>query len=158
MPYQLVRADDPLPSSITGPLVFLGGSCRGRDWRQDFYHRFESSDVTFINPRRDAFADPQLEPAAHAQQTEWDREMLDAADLTVFWLGEGLANQASRVEIGYAFGAQKPTVIGAEDNFLGGEHLTAFSGLVLSTSLDGLMNRFASLLTEYNARANDSAG
>lgn len=153
MVYQLVRAGNELKADLPQPRVFLGGSVRGRDWRQDFFSRFEQVDVTFINPRLESYPDPQLDPGAHASQTAWERNMLDQADMAVFWLGEGLANQASRVEIGYVIGKGIPVIIGADPSFLGGEHLTAFSGLVLSSSLDGLMNRFASLLTDYQANS-----
>lgn len=151
MPYKLVHADEALGEGLTSPKVFLGGSCRGRDWRLDFYHRFEQSDVTFISPRRDPFADPELDPASHAAQVGWDREAIDIADIVVFWLGEGLSNQAARVEMGYAIGKGKTVVIGAEEGFLGLEHLSAFSGIVLSSSLDGLMNRFASTLGAFHS-------
>lgn len=151
MPYQLIKADGLIPEDVNRPLVYLGGSQRGRDWRSDLYHRFEQTDVTFVNPKRDAFPDPEIDPVGHAQVVEWEKEMLDASDIAIFWLGEGLANQASRVEIGYCIGEKKPVLIGAEQGFLGQEHLTAFSGLVLSTSLDGLMNRFSSLLNSFRA-------
>ena len=150
MAYTLIRADEPIREDLVGPVVFLGGNCRGRDWRLDFYHRFEQSDVNFINPRREQFFDPELDPVKHATQVEWERQAMDRANIAIFWLGEGLANQASRVEIGYALGRKLPTLVGAEEGFLGLEHLSAFSGLVLSKSLDGLMNRFASLITTYN--------
>jgi hypothetical protein len=150
MPYTLIRADEIMREDLPQPLVFLGGNCRGRDWRLDFYHRFEQSDVTFINPRRDQFIDPELDPTSHATQVEWERKALQKADIAVFWLGEGLSNQAGRVEIGFALGQDKPTLIGAEEGFLGLEHLSAFSGLVLSKSLDGLMNRFASLMASFS--------
>lgn len=151
MPYALIKADEIVRPDLPRPLIYLGGNCRGRDWRLDFYHRFEQSDVTFVNPRRDAFVDPEIEPAAHAQQVEWERNALNRCDIAIFWLGEGLANQAARVEMGYALGRDKPVLIGSEEGFLGLEHLSAFSGLVLSKTLDGLMNRFASVLVEYNS-------
>ena len=150
MPYALIRADEVVKADLPRPLVFLGGNCRGRDWRLDFYHRFEQSDVTFINPRRDSFFDPDMQPSDHARQVEWEKESLDKCDVAIFWLGEGLSNQAARVEIGYALGAGKLTLIGSEEGFLGFEHLSAFSGLVLSKTLDGLMNRFASVLTSFH--------
>ena len=151
MPYTLIRADEVFSEGLSRPVVFLGGNCRGRDWRLDFYHRFEQADVTFVTPKRDNFADPEMDPSAHARQVSWERKALDEADMAVFWLGEGLSNQAARVEMGYALGLDKPVLIGAEDGFMGLEHLTAFSGLVLTKSLDGLMNRFASLLASYKA-------
>ena len=151
MPYQIIKAGELPHQGLPKPTVFSGGSCRGRDWRLDFFHRFEQTDVTFINPRRDHFADTEMEPTAHAEQVAWEREAIDAADIAVFWLGAGLANQAARVEIGYTFGKGIPVIIGAEEGFLGMEHLTAFSGLVLSSSVDGLMNRFSSLLASYSA-------
>ncbi len=151
MTYALVRADEVFTNNLPRPIVFLGGNCRGRDWRLDFFHRFEQADVTFINPRREPFVDPDMDPSAHARQVAWERQALDEADIAIFWLGEGLANQAARVEIGYALGADKPVLVGSEEGFLGMEHLTSFSGLVLAKSLDGLMNRFASLLSTYDS-------
>lgn len=145
--YTLIKAGDPLNLRATGPKVYLGGQSRGRDWRLDFFQRFARMDVTFINPRREPFIDPELEPAAHAQQVEWERKALDVADIGVFWLGDGLSNQAARVEIGYMIGAQKPVLLGAQPGFMGVEHLVSFSGLVVASTLDGLMNRFASVVT-----------
>jgi len=145
--YTLIKADDSLTGKMPNPRVYMGGQSRGRDWRLDFFQRFARMDVTFINPRREQFVDPQMEPGAHAQQVAWERKALDMSDIGVFWLGEGLSNQAARVEIGYLIGAQKPVLLGAQQGFMGIEHLVAFSGLVVATSVDGLMNRFASVLT-----------
>ncbi|MFZ2587600.1 MAG: nucleoside 2-deoxyribosyltransferase domain-containing protein [Alphaproteobacteria bacterium] len=147
--FVLIKADQSLTVKMPAPRVFLGGVCRGREWRLDFFQRFEKSEVTFINPRRDTFIDPDLDPSGHATQVAWEREALDVADIGIFWLGEGLSNQASRVEIGYMLGAGKPVLLGAEKKFMGLEHLTGFSGLVATNSLDGLMNRFASLLASF---------
>ena len=152
MTYEIVKADCHISQIALEPYVFLGGNCRGRDWRLEFYHRFENSEVTFISPRRESFADPEIDPAAHADQVAWERDMLSKCHMAVYWLGEGLANQASRVEIGYVIGQGKPLVVGAESGFLGMEHLTSFTGLVLSSSVDGLMNRFASMLSEFHAK------
>ncbi len=146
MPYKLIRGDENFPVGASRPAIFLGGHCGGRDWRGEMFQRFEQSEVTFVNPRR-SFADPELDPARHAEQVAWDREAIEYADIVIFWLGEGLVNQAARVEIGFAIGKDKTVLIGADEKFLGLEHLTAFSGLVLSKSLEGLMNRLASLLT-----------
>ena len=151
MPYTLIRADEDLNKADKTPVVFLGGNCRGRDWRLDFLFKFEKENVTFINPRQENFCDPERDPVGHARQVAWERQALDLSDMSVFWLGEGLSNQASRVEIGYAIGRGKPVLIGADDGFLGLEHLTAFSGLVLSSSLEGLMNRFASMLSSLRS-------
>jgi len=144
--YSLIKAGDALAVKVK-PCVYMGGQCRGRDWRLDVFQRFERSDVTFINPRREPFIDPEMEPAAHAKQVEWERAALDASDMGLFWLGEGLSNQATRVEIGYLLGAKKPVLLGAQPGFLGVEHLVSFSGLVVASSLDGLMNRFGSVLS-----------
>jgi len=149
--YTLLKPDDNLNGRTPGPRVYLGGQCRGRDWRLEFFQRFERGDLTFINPRREPFIDPEMEPAAHARQVAWERQALDISDIGVFWLGEGLSNQAARVEIGYLLGARKPVLMGAQPGFLGVEHLVGFSGLVVATSLDGLMNRFASVLTSLQS-------
>jgi hypothetical protein len=151
MGYKLIRADDNLDRPTPRPRVFLGGQNRGRDWRNEFFQHFEKAEVTFINPKRDTFVDPEFDPAGHAKLVEWERRALDSCDAGVFWLGEGLANQAARVEIGYLLGAQKPVLIGAEKGFMGLEHLSAFGGLVLSTTLDGMMSRLASLLAGFNS-------
>lgn len=150
MPFVLIRADEVIREDAK-PLVFLGGNCKGRDWRLDFVRRFDGADITFINPRRERFANPEIDMVAHVNQVLWDREAIEKSDIAVFWLGEGLANQASRVEIGFALGAGKAVLIGSEDGFVGMEHLTAFSGLVLSSSLEGLMNRLASMLSGFHA-------
>ncbi len=144
MPYELVTSGEQIPQNSRYPNIFLGGNCKGRDWRLDFFRRFTDADVTFINPSRADFPNPDIAPGEHARQVAWERQALAAADVAVFWLGEGLSNQATRVEIGFALGQGKTALIGAEDGFLGGEHLTAFSGLVISSSLEGLMNRFSS--------------
>ena len=127
-------------------VVFLGGNCRGHDWRRDVLKQFANKDITFINPRRTVFPDPELSPEEHAGQVMWERQGIDAADVVIFWLGEGLSNQASRVEIGYAIGCSKQVIIGADREFLGVEHLTAFSGMAVSNSLEGLVTRLESLL------------
>lgn len=131
------------------PSIFLGGSCKGRDWRIEFFRRFEDYDVTFINPKVANFPNPEIAPGEHARLVAWERQALANCKVAIFWLGEGLSNQATRVEIGYALGQGKTVLIGAEDNFLGHEHLTAFSGLVISSSLEGLMNRFSSWYQQY---------
>lgn len=150
MSYVLIRADEVIREDVK-PLVFLGGNCKGRDWRLDFVKRFQGADLTFINPRREKFANPEVDMVTHVNQVLWEREAIDKCDIAVFWLGDGLANQASRVEIGYALGIGKAVLIGSEDGFVGMEHLTAFSGLVLSSSLEGLMNRLASLLSGFHS-------
>lgn len=144
MPYELVTSGEQIPQQNRFPNVFLGGSCKGHDWRLEFFRRFTDADVTFINPSRGDFPNPDIAPGEHARQVAWERQALAGSDVAIFWLGEGLANQATRVEIGFALGQGKTTLIGAEDGFLGAEHLTAFSGLVISSSLEGLMNRFSS--------------
>lgn len=145
MTYEVVYAGDSL-ANLKGMKVFLGGLCKrtGRDWRADFYEFFENYDITFINPKIDHFPDPDIEPGAHARQVQWERDAIAACDVAIFWLGGGLSNQASRVEIGYALGKHKEVFIGSEDTFLGAEHLTAFSGLMLSRSLEGIMTRVQS--------------
>jgi hypothetical protein len=68
--YSLLRADEPMApvalAKLPQPRVYLGGQCKGRDWRLEFYYRFERETLTFINPRRDSFVDPELDPAGHA--------------------------------------------------------------------------------------------
>jgi hypothetical protein len=149
--YKLIKAGETLTGKMAAPRVYMGGQSRGRDWRIDFYKRFERADVTFINPRRETFIDPELEPIAHVKQVEWERKALDVSDLGIFWLGDGLSNQAARVEIGYMLGMQKPVLLGAQPGFLGIEHLVGFSGLVVASTLEGLMNRFASILMELQS-------
>lgn len=155
MGYKIIRANESTEvfkkSFGKSKVVFLGGNCRGRDWRVEILHRFERDDVVFINPRREDFPHPESMPGEHAEQVSWERAAIDASEVCLFWLGEGLANQAARVEIGYALGREKAVLIGAEPGFLGLEHLSAFSGLVLSTSIDGLMDRLESILRERAA-------
>ena len=152
MTYEIVRPENGAEGleEVKGakPVVYLGGNSRGRDWRVDFLHRFEQEDVVFINPRRETYANPEEMPNEHAEQVLWERQALGVSDVALFWLGEGLANQAARVEIGFALGAGKEVIIGAEPGFLGLEHLSAFSGLVLSSSVQGLMDRMEAALRD----------
>jgi hypothetical protein len=144
--YKLVLPDEAFSPSVPAPRVYLGGQCRGRDWRVEVFQKFERKAVTFINPRRDTFIDPEMDPAGHARQVMWERKALDFCDIGVFWMGEGLSNQAARVEIGYLLGLQKPVLLGAQPGFMGVEHLVGFSGLVTATTLDALINRLDSML------------
>ena len=48
-------------------------------------------------------------------------------------------------------GLKKPVLLGADAGFMGVEHLTGFSGLVVASSLDGLMSRFGSLLSSFQS-------
>lgn len=149
--YKLIRADEAFSPSTPSPRIYLGGQCRGRDWRNDFFQRFERTNVTFINPRRETFIDPEMDPSGHANQVLWERKALDFCDAGVFWLGEGLSNQAARVEIGYLLGLQKQVLMGAQPGFMGVEHLVGFSGLVVAGTLEALMTRFASLVSGMQA-------
>ena len=149
MPYELITSGEMLNSNSRYPTVFLGGNCRGRDWRLEFFRRFTETEVVFINPNRKDFPKPEIAPGEHARQVAWERLALAASDISVFWLGEGLNNQGTRVEIGFALGQGKTVLIGAEDGFMGAEHLTAFSGLIISSSLEGLMNRFSSWYQQH---------
>lgn len=145
MTYEVVYAGESLVG-MKGLKVFLGGLCKrtGKDWRAQFYETFEQYDITFVNPKVENFPDPDVDPGAHARQVQWERDALAACDVAIFWLGSGLSNQASRVEIGYVLGKKKEVYIGSEDTFMGAEHLTAFSGLLLSKSLDGIKTRLQS--------------
>jgi hypothetical protein len=145
--YALIKPDEPFNRRPGQKLVYLGGQCRGRDWRLDVFTRFDQANVAFISPKRESFIDPEMDPAGHARQVAWEREALEQSDICLFWLGEGLSNQAARVEIGYALGLKKPVLLGAQPGFMGVEHLTGFSGLVVASSLDGLLARFGSVLT-----------
>jgi hypothetical protein len=146
--YSLIRPDEPLTPKPGQLMVYLGGQCRGRDWRLEVFAKFEQQTLIFISPRRENFIDPELDPAGHARQVAWEREAIEHANVCLFWLGEGLSNQAARVEIGYALGLKKPVLLGAQPGFMGVEHLTGFSGLVAATSLDGLLTRFASVMND----------
>ncbi|MCA3244248.1 MAG: nucleoside 2-deoxyribosyltransferase domain-containing protein [Alphaproteobacteria bacterium] len=152
--YSLIKPDEPFKRKPGQLLIYLGGQCRGRDWRLDAYTRFEKENLAFISPRRDSFIDPELDPAGHARQVAWEREAIEQANVCIFWLGEGLSNQAARVEIGYALGLKKPVLLGAQPGFMGVEHLTGFSGLVVASSLEGLLTRFASVLGDESLLAN----
>lgn len=150
MTYRLIKADGNL-SLAKGKIVFLGGASRGNDWRQLFYQMFnEKEDITFISPFRTSYPNPETNPEEHAKIVKWEREAIALSDIAVFWLGAGLSNQAARVEIGYALGTGKAIVVGAEDSFLGLEHLSAFGGFVLADSLESVATRLkAELITLY---------
>lgn len=141
MAYRLIQAGNNLKLA-KGKVVFLGGASRGQDWRERFYKAFEdSNNITFISPFRTSYPNPEMDPKGHSDIVEWERTAIASSDITIFWLGAGLSNQAARVEIGYALGTGKTVIVGAEDSFLGLEHLSSFGGFVLSDSLDSIMTR-----------------
>lgn len=141
MAYRLIQAGNNL-NLAKDRVVFLGGGSRGNDWREVMYRAFnEYDDITFISPFRTSYPNPELDPKAHSDIVEWERTAIASSDIAIFWLGAGLSNQAARVEIGYALGAGKAVIVGAEDSFLGLEHLSSFGGFVLSSSLDSVMTR-----------------
>lgn len=141
MAYRLIQAGGNLDLA-KDRVVFLGGSSRGNDWREEFYKRFsDQSKLTFVSPFRTNYANPETNPKEHADIVEWEREAIAKSDVAIFWLGTGLSNQAARVEIGYALGAGKKVLVGADESFLGLEHLSAFGGLVLSQSIESMITR-----------------
>lgn len=149
MTFRLIQAGNNL-SLAKGKTVFLGGSSRGNDWREAFYEAFkEYDDVTFISPFRSKYPNPEMEPQKHSEVVEWERTAIASCDIAIFWLGNNLSNQASRVEMGYALGAGKTVVVGAEDSFLGLEHLSSFGGIVLSDSLESMITRLKAELQSF---------
>lgn len=141
MAYRLIQAGNNL-GLAKDRVVFLGGSSRGNDWRENFYRTFQDSDnITFISPFRTSYPNPEMDPKGHSDIVEWERTAIATCNIAIFWLGSGLSNQAARVEIGYALGAGKTVIVGAEDSFLGLEHLSSFGGFVLSDSLESIMTR-----------------
>lgn len=149
MAYKLISADDKFDFT-KGAVVFLGGNCRGNNWRDDILQHYNDKSVTLISPFRTAFPNPETKPKEHAEVVQWERSAIDKCDIAIFWLGSGLSNQASRVEIGYALGAGKVVLVGAEEDFLGVEHLSAFGGLVFANSLDALMTRLDAEINTLN--------
>lgn len=149
MAYRLIQAGNNL-SLAKGKVVFLGGSSRGNDWREQIYRSFnESDDITFISPFRTSYPNPETNPVEHADIVTWERNAIAASNIAVFWLGAGLSNQAARVEIGYALGSNRTVIVGAEDSFLGLEHLSAFGGFVLSDSLESIETRLRAELKNF---------
>lgn len=141
MAYRLIQAGNNL-SLAKGKVVFLGGASRGNDWRDEIYKEFnESNDISFISPFRTSYPNPEADPKGHSDIVEWERNAIAESNIAIFWLGAGLSNQAARVEIGYALGTGKTVIVGAEDSFLGLEHLSSFGGFVLASSLDSIITR-----------------
>jgi nucleoside 2-deoxyribosyltransferase len=146
MAYRLIQAGNNL-NLAKDRKVFLGGSSRGNDWREELFNEFKEEDqLTFISPFRTTYPNPEADPKGHSDIVEWERNAIAVCDIAIFWLGAGLSNQAARVEIGYALGAGKTVLVGAEDSFLGLEHLSSFGGIVLSDSLKSLTTRLTAEL------------
>lgn len=149
MTFRLIQAGNNL-SLAKGKVVFLGGSSRGNDWREKFYEEFkENSEITFVSPFRSQYPNPESDPKGHSEVVEWERTAIASCDIAIFWLGTNLSNQAARVEMGYALGTGKTVIVGAEDSFLGLEHLSSFGGIVLSDSLESMITRLSAELTSF---------
>ena len=149
MAYKLISAGDKFDFT-KGSVVFLGGNCRGNKWREECMRHYNDKGITLISPYRESFPNPETNAKAHAEVVAWERDAIQKADIAIFWLGSGLSNQASRVEIGYALGAGKTVLVGAEEDFLGVEHLSAFGGLVFANSLPSLLTRLDSEIKTIN--------
>ncbi|MCP4356325.1 MAG: hypothetical protein GY793_12030 [Proteobacteria bacterium] len=149
MTYRLIQSGSNL-ALAKGKIVFLGGSSRNDDWRELLYKQFnDDDDITFVSPFRTSYPNPETDATEHAKLVAWEREAIAISNFSVFWLGSGLSNQAARVEIGYSLGAGKTVLVGAEDSFLGLEHLSSFGGFVLASSLDAIVTRLkAELLVQ----------
>ena len=152
MSYIFIKAGESLDQAMPGPVVFLGGRTRGRDWRPEALRLLQNYRLTFISPWRANYPNPEDDIPGHSAAVLWEKAAIDRADICLFWLSDALNNQASRVEIGYALGRGKQVLVGAEPGFFGAEHLTCFAGLVLSTSLPGLLSRLENLVIKLENR------
>ena len=85
---------------LTGEVsIFLaGGITNCPDWQQEMRELLKDLDIVVFNPRRKDF--PIGDPTATKKQIEWEFEMLDRADMILFWFARGSINPIVLFEYG----------------------------------------------------------
>jgi hypothetical protein len=140
---RVIRPSDDLPSfpdPTDIPRLYLGGNAGqgGSSWRQEILLSLQSYPIQIIDPNPETFPNPTRDSDGHVELVQWQRAAIKASSIVVFWLDDRLANQASRVEAGYALGLGKIVFIGAGTRLLGRHHLALFSGGIIARSFDEL--------------------
>lgn len=135
------------------PIVFLGGTSKraSSSWRDVFFTHLQGLPVQVIDPTPSAYPDPNHDPQEHYELVQWQRAAIQASSIAVFWLDEKLANQAARVEIGYAIALGKNVLIGAGPGFLGKKHLELFANQIIAETVTDLKDRLVTALHNFTA-------
>ncbi|KAL2150570.1 hypothetical protein VTH82DRAFT_7133 [Thermothelomyces myriococcoides] len=119
----------PLRPTITGKVaVFLSGpttgtaaaAAAGTDWRQAVIHAVSHLPVTVINPFRADWdgtwrEDPSFAP--FREQTEWELDMQERADLVVVYFGPETDAPVSLLELGLCARSGKPVVVACHPGY-----------------------------------------
>lgn len=87
-------------------LFLAGGITNCLDWQRDFIFEFgQCKDVDILNPRREQFDIEKQEIAK--QQIEWEFDMLQLADVIVFWFAPETLCPITLFELGIQLGRRQ---------------------------------------------------
>ncbi len=86
--------------------VFLAGSIEGdkaEKWQDKFVEEFKDLNITFLNPRRDAWDNSWVQDKANPQfnhQVNWELSGLDIADYVIFYFDPKTLSPITLLELG----------------------------------------------------------
>jgi hypothetical protein len=105
----------PIEYEEDAPAIFLaGGISDAEDWQQRLVRMLPKGDFAVLNPRRAKF--PMGDPAAAAEQIEWEHRHLQRASVVVFWFPPQTLCPIALFELG-ACCAEKSIVVGVDPGY-----------------------------------------
>lgn len=99
------------------PSIFLAGSIemgQAENWQDDLVHQFHEFNVAFYNPRRDDWDSSWQQTSTDVQfneQVTWELIHIDKSDLCVFYFDHKTVSPITLMELGYAGGVGKSSVV-----------------------------------------------
>lgn len=97
--------------------IFLAGSIemgQAVNWQEDLVHQFCQFNVIFYNPRRDDWDSSWEQKSTNPEfneQVTWELMHIDKSDLCVFYFDHKTVSPITLMELGYAGGSSKPSVV-----------------------------------------------
>lgn len=95
-----------LVPAVSSPKIFLAGSIEegvAEQWQDHVVRLFGDTDVTLLNPRRDAW-DPSwvqsIENVEFKKQVEWELNGMDMADYIIFYFDPNTKSPVTLLELG----------------------------------------------------------
>ncbi|MEI8223854.1 MAG: nucleoside 2-deoxyribosyltransferase domain-containing protein [bacterium] len=95
-----------LVPTVSSPKIFLAGSIEegvAEQWQDHVVQLFGNTDVTLLNPRRDAW-DPSwiqsIENIEFKKQVEWELNGMDMADYIIFYFDPNTKSPVTLLELG----------------------------------------------------------
>lgn len=104
-------------------LIFLGGSIEmgvAKNWQAQISQDLESLNLILLNPRRldwDSSWVQSIENPEFNKQVNWELNGIERAGLVIFYFDENTKSPITLMELGYAAGLQKKSIIYCPKSF-----------------------------------------